>query len=148
MSSSILRSASAAIFVTWCLTACGTELDPSFDAVDSEDNALAALTPLLWPENKIPVCWENPSIKDESERALVRSAIASTWGALLLKRAGRAICFAVVADRWLERMVMHQHRRHLIRKAQAVSAKVHLRVEVGEGFGGRLKTELRLLGLP
>ena len=36
--------------------------------------------PAIWPTSFIPVCWENPTPKDEIERLWVQSAVVIYWG--------------------------------------------------------------------
>jgi len=44
-------------------------------------HALTALKPTIWTTLQIPVCWENPTDGDASDRSSIRNKIAATWEA-------------------------------------------------------------------
>ena len=69
----------AAMVATSLATGCA-ELD--MDGVDSEDYEAYVLSSSLWSSPSIPVCWENPSTSNDTERQWVREAIEGTWEAV------------------------------------------------------------------
>lgn len=44
--------------------------------------AINALRSSIWENKSIPVCWENPSPSNTTERSWVQNAVANTWGRL------------------------------------------------------------------
>jgi hypothetical protein len=43
------------------------------------NNAFVVKKTGRWPDSKIPVCWENPSLKNQKQRQWVQQAINNTW---------------------------------------------------------------------
>ncbi len=54
--------------------------------IGTQQRALAADTGTIWKTQAIPVCWENPSPSDATERGWVRAKVAATWEANSLVR--------------------------------------------------------------
>ena len=72
-----------AIFVAICLTSVGCIMEEEVsDEIASTSEELYVLSTSIWPTPTIPVCWENPSPANITERAWVRAATLRTWEAV------------------------------------------------------------------
>lgn len=60
------------------LAACGGAPEPE---TSTQSEALYVHTGEIWNTGIIPVCWENPSTNNATERGWVFDAVESTWGA-------------------------------------------------------------------
>lgn len=52
------------------------------DAIGHSASELYVKSSKVWSSNTVPVCWENPSSSDATQREWVRLAVASTWEAV------------------------------------------------------------------
>lgn len=64
----------AAICFIAALNACG-----SADGVDDTEHDVYADSTSIWTPGVVPVCWENPSAGNATERGWVRDAIQNSW---------------------------------------------------------------------
>lgn len=78
-----------------CIVSCApSPPDESAESSESQTQAVYADTTALWSSTSIPVCWENPTSNDETDRETTRSAVAATWGAQGLSFTGWGACQA------------------------------------------------------
>ena len=74
----------ALIISAVCIAACSTTEDSQSagDDTDTLDEALYAASGTLWQTRAIPVCWENPTAADATQRGWVQQQVTATWDAV------------------------------------------------------------------
>ena len=73
----------AAIATSLVMSACawGSELDSATPYEAARDNIYASSNN-FWKTRSIPVCWENPTDGDSTQRAWVQESVTATWDAV------------------------------------------------------------------
>lgn len=68
-------------FATATFFALPSCFDPEWDADGPTDERLYVLSDSVWPDGVVPVCWENASAVNQTQRGWVRDAVETTWDA-------------------------------------------------------------------